>query len=108
MAKARRITGLIYQVTNIGEFARDFGLRDQIRRSSVSIMANIGEGFARRSDKDFAYFLGIARRSAAEVQSHLYVARDQTYITDEQFQTIYRELDETSRMIFAFAKHLRP
>lgn len=78
--KARRVTNLIYNVTKNGDFAKDFGLRDQIRRASVSIMANIAEGFARRSDKDFAYFLNISRSSTAEVQSHLYVAMDQGYI----------------------------
>jgi four helix bundle protein len=69
-------------------------------------MANIAEGFARRSDKDFAYFLNISRSSAAEVQSHLYVAMDQEYIASDDFNKIYSELEETSKMIFAFAKHL--
>ncbi len=69
-------------------------------------MANIAEGFARRSDKDFANFLNIARSSAAEVQSHLYVALDQEYISDEKFREIYQEIEETSKMIFGFAKHL--
>jgi four helix bundle protein len=65
--KARLVTNLIYSVTKSGDFTKDFGLRDQIRRASVSIMANIAEGFARRSDKDFAYFLNISRSSTAEV-----------------------------------------
>ncbi len=104
--KARTITKLVYTATKQGEFAKDFGLRDQIRRSSVSIMANIAEGFARRSDKDFAYFLNISRSSAAEVQSHLYVALDQDYISEERFNEIYKEIEETSKMIFGFAKHL--
>ncbi len=69
--KAREITKFVYSLTKKGEFARDYGLRDQIRRSSVSIMANIAEGFSRRSDKDFANFLNISRSSVAEVQSHL-------------------------------------
>jgi S23 ribosomal protein. len=104
--KARRVTASVYRITTNGEFARDFGLRDQIRRSSVSIMANIAEGFARRSDKDFAYFLNISRSSAAEVQSHLYVAADQNYLAKNEFDELYKELEETSKMIFAFAKHL--
>ena len=63
--KAREVASSVYRVTKNGHFAKDFGLRDQIRRASVSIMANIAEGFARRTDKDFAYFLNISRSSAA-------------------------------------------
>ena len=104
--KAREVTSMVYMVTKTGEFAKDFGLRDQIRRSSVSIMANIAEGFARRSDKDFSHFLNISRSSAAEVQSHLYVALDQGYIDKSDFETIYNKLEESSRMIFALVRHL--
>ena len=69
-------------------------------------MANIAEGFARRSDKDFANFLNFSRSSAAEVQSHLYVALDQEYIGNADFEVIYNKLEETSRMIYALAQHL--
>ena len=69
-------------------------------------MANIAEGFARRSDKDFANFLNVSRSSAAEVQSHLYVARDQNYIDADDFEIIYSKLEETSRMIFGLVRHL--
>jgi four helix bundle protein len=105
--KAREVTKAVYTITRNGEFSKDFGLRDQIRRASVSIMANIAEGFARRTDKDFAYFLNVSRSSAAEVQSHLYVALDQQYVQQREFEQIYRELEEVSKMIFAFAKHLK-
>lgn len=104
--KARQITQLVYRATNENAFSKDFGLRDQIRRASVSIMANIAEGQARRSDKDFANFLNIARSSAAEVQSHLYVALDQQYIIQKDFDEIYKLLEEISRMTFALAQHL--
>ena len=104
--KAREVTKLVYAVTKTGEFARDFALRDQIRRASISIMANIAEGFTRRSDKDFANFLNFSRSSAAEVQSHLYVALDQEYIDNADFEVIYNKLEETSRMIYALAQHL--
>jgi four helix bundle protein len=76
--KAREVTRLVYTISRDKEFARDFGLRDQIRRASVSIMANIAEGHGRRSDKEFANFLNMARGSVEEVQSHLYVALDQS------------------------------
>ena len=104
--KARKLTNSIYQITKNDDFARDYGLKDQIRRSSVSVMANIAEGFARRSDKDFAHFLNISRSSAAEVQSHLYIAVDEKYIRQEDLDKIYSELEEVSKMIFALAKHL--
>ena len=100
------MTKLVYEATNNGDFSKDFGLRDQIRRASVSIMANIAEGFARRSDKDFAYFLNIARSSTAEVLSHLYVALDQSYMDDAEFRKIYDQLEDASRMIFALVRHL--
>ncbi|HMM81122.1 MAG TPA: four helix bundle protein [Pyrinomonadaceae bacterium] len=104
--RGRRLEQYVYRITGDGRFAKDYGLRDQIRRASVSIMANIAEGFARRSDKDFAYFLNISRSSAAEVQSHLYVALDQEYVNEIDFNEIYNGIEETSKMIFALARHL--
>ena len=104
--KAREINRFVYSITRAGEFARDFGLKDQIRRASVSIVANIAEGFARRSDKDFAYFLNVSRSSVAEVQSHLYIALDLEYVNQEDFEVVYGKLEEVSRMIFGLVRHL--
>ena len=81
--KAYEITLEVYRITADGGFSKDYGLRDQIRRASVSIMANIAEGHGRRSNSEFANFLNIARGSAAEVQSHLYVALGLKYIEKE-------------------------
>ncbi len=105
--KARQATKLVYQITTDGNFAKDFGLRDQIRRSSVSIMANIAEGYGGRSDKEFSNFLNIAHGSIAETQSHLYIALDLTYINEEHFKNIYDLLDKVSRMIMSLTQHLR-
>jgi four helix bundle protein len=105
--KAREVTRLIYQVTADGSFAKDYGMRDQIQRASVSIMANIAEGFGRHSDKEFANFLNMAHGSASEVQSHLYVALDLNYIDENTFRKLYDLLDEVSRMTLAFAQRLR-
>jgi four helix bundle protein len=104
--EARKLTGGIYAITRNGSFTRDFALRDQLRRASVSIMANIAEGFGRRSNKEFSNFLNMAHGSAAEVQSHLYVALDQAYITPGDFKKFYSKVDEISKMIQAFMKYL--
>ncbi len=105
--KARAVTNRIYQLSNKTDFARDFGLRDQMRRASVSIMANIAEGHGRRSKVEFANFLNIARGSAIELQSHLYIAKDQNYISGDEFDEIYISLEEISKMTVALAKYLR-
>ena len=105
--KARQATRLIYEVTAEGLFTKDYGLRDQTRRASVSIMANIAEGFGRHSDKEFANFLNMAHGSVSEVQSHLYVALDLNYIDQTSFTKLYDLLDEISRMTLALAQHLR-
>jgi four helix bundle protein len=105
--KAREVTIQIYALTKLGDFAKDFGLRDQIHRASVSIMANIAEGFGRNSDKEFANFLNIAIGSALEVQSHLYVALDQRYLDQKAFDDVYGLLTEISKMCKTLAQHLR-
>ncbi len=105
--KARTLTRTIYDLTNgKAKFSRDFGLRDQIRRASVSTMSNIAEGFARRRDKEFGRFLAIALGSAAEVQSQLYVALDQRYVTDKEFSDAYDTAAETARLINGFIQYL--
>ena len=105
--KARTVTRLVYEMTSDGRFARDFGLRDQIRRACVSIMANIAEGHGRRTDKEFANFLNMARGSACEVQSHLYVALDLGYVVQDSFAVVYDLLEEISRMTIALSQRLR-
>ena len=105
--KARQSTKFVYEITATGQFAKDFGLRDQIRRSCISIMANIAEGYGRRSDKEFSNFLNIAHGSIAETQSHLYIAVDLNYLNQNDFQKIYSLLDEVSKMIMSLTQHLR-
>jgi four helix bundle protein len=97
--KARQLTAEIYRVTAFGEFSRDFGLRDQIRRASVSVMSNIAEGFDRGSRGEFHQFLVIAKASCAEVRSQLYVAQDVGYIVQEIFNNLYSSTEELSRII---------
>ena len=105
--KSRQATKLVYEITNQGNFAKDFGLRDQIRRSSVSVMANIAEGFGRRSNKEFSNFLNFAHGSIAETQSHLYIALDLNYLNRNDFSELYKIYDEDSRMVMSLSQHLR-
>ena len=105
--KARVLTKEIYLISGSGNFAKDFDLRSQIRRSSVSILANIAEGQGRRTDKDFAHFLNMSLGSVAETKSHIYLALDLGYLSQPQFDEIYEKLDEVGRMIFALSAHLR-
>ena len=97
--KARALTVHVYHLTENRPFAQDFGLRDQIQRAASSIMHNIAEGFEAGSDKEFIRFLRIARRSAAEVQSQLYLACDLQYITEEERQHAHALAVETKRLI---------
>src|SRR5438477_13204272 len=105
--KARVLTKQIYATAKIGAFARDYGLKDQIQRSSVSTMANIAEGFERGGDKEFLQFLSDSKGSCGEVKSHLYVALDQSYLTQAKFEELYRQSDEVSRLVAGFMTYLR-
>src|SRR5947208_1560661 len=104
--KARLLTKDIYASTNAGRFARDFGLKDQIQRASVSTMSNIAEGFERGGDKEFRQFLSNSKGSCGEVKSQLYVALDQEYITPVAFEKLYATADEAGRLVFGFMTYL--
>jgi four helix bundle protein len=105
--KARELTNFVYTVTKQRTFAHDFGLRDQIRKAAVSAMSNIAEGFERGGRAEFIQFLSIAKSSAGEVQSQLYIALDQEYITPDQFDRGYKLCDETMRLIGGFITYLQ-
>lgn len=97
--KARKLTKQIYRVTKSGEFYKDFGLRDQIRRASVSSMSNLAEGFERGGRSEFHQFLVISKGSCAELRSQLYVALDADYLNEETFNDLIALAIETSRII---------
>ncbi len=105
--EARELTKSVYQITSTGEFARDFGLRDQIRRAAVSVMSNIAEGFERGGDKEFLQFLSLAKGSCGEVRAQLYAALDQTYINDAQFQELVEKTVRINRLIAGLMKYLQ-
>ena len=104
---ARVLVKGVYEVTAAGAFARDFGLRDQIRRAAISAMSNIAEGFERSSDKDFVRFLYMAKASAGEVRSQLYVAIDLGYLEQQKASEIIDLVQAVSRRISAFIKYLK-
>jgi four helix bundle protein len=91
--KARLLVKEVYVISVGGNLARDFELRNQVRRSVMSIMANIAEGQGRRTDKDFAYFLNIFLGSVEETKSHLYLALDLEYTSQDAFNSLYEKLD---------------
>ena len=103
---ARDLVKLVYEVTKLSGFNRDFALRDQIRRAVISVMSNIAEGFGTGTDADFVRFLGYARRSTSETQSQLYAALDQGHISSEKFDEIYTKANITERQINALIGYL--
>jgi four helix bundle protein len=105
--KARVLCRDIHAVSSAGHFAREFGLRDQIRRAAISVMSNIAEGFGRYSRRDFHRFLAIARGSTLEMRSQLYVAVDLNLIDEAKHRTLQRQCVELERMIAALRSSLR-
>ena len=97
--QARVLTKAIYKIARKGDFAKDFGLREQIQRASVSIMFNIAEGYERGNRNEFHQFLVIAKGSCAEVRSQLYVAFDVEYISQDDFNTLSQQCRHLSKII---------
>ena len=106
--KARGLAAEVYRITSQGRFAHDFGLRDQVRRAAVSIMSNIAEGFERYSRAEFKHFLSVARGSAAEVRSQIYLARDLGYVDQPTFERLRNECTEVSRLLGRLRTRLGP
>lgn len=95
----RNIVNDIYELTNKSDFSRDFALRDQIRRSAIGILSNIAEGFESGSDKQFARYLNIAKGSAGECRAQLYIALDQNYISQNEFDNLKEQLITCSKKL---------
>ncbi|MEP6717646.1 MAG: four helix bundle protein [bacterium] len=107
MEKGQVLTNKIYEATAAGSFSRDFGLKDQLRRASISILSNIAEGFERGGDKEFLQFLAVAKGSCGEVRSQLYIAVDQGYLTPDLSASLLNHAVEIGRMIAGLMKYLR-
>jgi four helix bundle protein len=106
--EARKLVNMVYKAIRESKpFQNDYRLKDQSVGAAISVMGNIPEGFVRRSNKEFAQFLFISVSSAAELQSHMYVAMDQHYVTKETFDNIYQQADKTGKMISGLITYLR-
>ncbi len=105
--RARELANAIYTITKGNDFARDFGLIDQIRRAAVSILSNIAEGFERGSKTEFIQFLYIAKGSCGEVRAQLAIAQDQNYLQHNEYQRLYDLCKQISGMISNFIAHLQ-
>jgi four helix bundle protein len=105
--KARQLTNLIYDLTEHPKFSKDFRLSGQIQDAAGSVMHNIAEGFDSGTNPEFIRFLKIARRSASEVQSELYLALDRKYINQDELTTAYNFATETKRLINGMIGYLR-
>ncbi len=104
--KAREFTKAVYRVTSKGEFQEDRGLADQMRRASVSVMSNIGEGFERGGDREFRQFLAQAKGSTGEVKAQLYVALDVGYLGQGEFDRLYQLATQVGQLIGGFMRYL--
>ena len=104
--KARIFNKRVYEITEAQNFKKDFDLVRQIRRASISISSNIAEGFERNTDKEFIHFLYIAKASAGEVRSQLYLAFDLNYIEKNEFEELFKDISDISKLISGFIKYL--
>lgn len=105
--KGRELRKAVYKASKQGEFARDFSLKDQIRRAAQSVTSNIAEGFERGGNREFIQFLSDAKGSCGEVRDQLYTALDESYLTRAEFDELYAHAVETSRLIAGLMNYLQ-
>ena len=104
---ARELVKQIYELSSKSKLSKDFGLKNQLQRSAVSVMSNIAEGFERKSKKEFIQFLNIAKASSGELRSQLYVTLDLGYLDKTAFDTVYKLCEKISKSIAGFVKYLK-
>ena len=105
--EARALVRMVYEATSRAPFRSDRGLREQIQRAAISVMANIAEGFVSQTNREFIVFLGYSLRSTAEVQSELYAASDLHYIDDNEFESLTQQCSKVARMLQGFIRYLK-
>jgi len=103
----RSLTNSIYDVTLLGDFSRDFALRDQMRRASISVVSNIAEGFERDGDREFIQFLSVAKGSCGELRAQLYSALDRKYISNQTFEELVSKAMELGRTVNGLMRYLQ-
>lgn len=103
---ARILVKEIYLISSSGKLSRDFGLRDQFRRSALSTMNNIAEGFGRNHTKDMIRFLDISQSSAAEIKSMLYVLEDLDFLEKKKIEILHQNVDDVRKLTLGFIKYL--
>jgi len=104
---SRKLVKEIYRVSGAGYFAKDFGLRDQLRRASISILSNIAEGFERSGNKEFSHFLFMAKGSAGELRAQLYIELDLAYVTGGEFRHLANSAETIARQLSGLIKYLQ-
>ena len=104
---AKTLAVLVYKTTEKDGLKKDYGLKDQLRRASVSIVSNIAEGFERNGNKEFIQFLSLAKGSAGELRAQLHIAKEVGYITSEEFEFIINETSTVSKMLFGLLNYLK-
>ena len=105
--QARLFSGRLYKLTYSGIFTKDYNLTNQLQRAGISIMANIAEGFERKTKKEFIQFLYISKGSAGEIRSLLYLAKDLEYLDDKKFNIFYEDIVSISKSIAGFIRYLK-
>ena len=103
--EARVLAEQTYELCKQGEVSKDFGLKDQIRRSAISIGSNIAEGFGRGTNQEFIRFLRIAQGSAYEFRSQLYSLKDANYIDDTIFDDLHAQALKVAKLIGGFLRY---
>jgi four helix bundle protein len=104
---ARELTQKVYRLTKKPEFSKDYGLKRQIQDAAGSSMHNIAEGFDSETNTEFIRFLRYAKRSCTEVQSELYVALDEEYISPTEFKDVYEQARRTRAAVRGFINYLK-
>jgi four helix bundle protein len=105
--RGRELTRLVYQLSSTGQFARNFALKDQIRRAAISITSNIAEGFGRGGNREFIQFLATAKGSTSELQSQLYAALDAGYLKQNEFDELYKLAHNVILLLGGFLRYLQ-
>jgi len=105
--KSRILVAEVYRESSLGELQSDYDARSQFRRAAISVMNNIAEGFARKSNKEFIRFLGFSDSSAAELKSMIYVFEDIEYFSADSAKRMHNQIDEIRKLILGLIRYLR-